>query len=107
MAASLTPLRSGRPFRAGDRRLLHDPEGRAGLLKQEAIKWSREVLDDRCDGWVAERVVGYAEEVQKLVDALDNGRTLTAAVQRTVLGLRLARILAVHHRLLYGTENVL
>jgi len=37
--------------------LLHDPEGRAGLLKQEAIRWSWELLDDRCDGWVAERVV--------------------------------------------------
>ena len=87
--------------------VLHDPEGVAIRLKDEALNWSWEQLGDRPDEWVAEQLVGFAEEVQKLVAALDEHRMLTAAVQRDILALRLARILAVHHHLLYGSENLL
>jgi predicted nucleotidyltransferase len=86
--------------------VLHDPEGVAAELKRHAVGWGWEQLDPGCDEWVAEELVGFAEEVLKLAAALHSGHTLTAAVQRDLLALRLAPILAVHHRLLYGSENV-
>jgi hypothetical protein len=46
---------------------------------------------------VAEAVTGYAEEVHKLAAALRNGNRPLAAVQRSLL--------AVHRRILYGSEN--
>lgn len=87
--------------------LLHDPDAVAATLKQEALDWSWEQVEDHCDRWVAEKLIGYAEEVQKLVAAMRDERKLIAAVQRDLLAVRLAPILAVHQRLLYGTENVL
>ncbi len=87
--------------------ILHDADGAAGRLKEVAQSWRWEDLGDRADAWVAEALVGFAEEVQKLVASLELGRRLSAAAQRDVLALRLTRVLAVHHRLLYGTENVL
>jgi predicted nucleotidyltransferase len=87
--------------------ILYDAEGAAGRLKDEAQRWRWDDLGDRLDAWVTEALVGLAEEAQKLVASLELGRSLTAAVQRDILALRLAPILGVHHRLLYGTENVL
>ncbi len=46
-------------------------------------------------------------EVHKLVGNLELERQMAAAVQRSVLALRMARIMAVHHRILYDTENYL
>jgi hypothetical protein len=86
--------------------MLHDPRGLGAALRAEALAWSWEVVGERaCDGHVARAVTGLAEEVHKLVGSLELGETWTAAVQRSVLALRLASILAVHHRLLYETEN--
>jgi predicted nucleotidyltransferase len=90
-----------------DAHVLYDADGAAGRLKDDARSWRWEDLGDRPDAWVAEALVGFAEEVQKLVASLELGRTLTAAAQRDVLALRLTRTLAVHHRLLFGSENVL
>jgi hypothetical protein len=87
--------------------VLHDPGGAASRLQQEALDWTWERLDDRCDDWVAEQLAGFAEEVEKLAAGLDRGRASTAAVQRDLLALRLAPILAVHNRVLYGSENAL
>lgn len=85
--------------------ILHDPEGLAASLVREAREWSWGPLDLRCDAWVAEQITGYAEEVLKLVAALRRGNTSTAAVQRSLLAVRLAPVLAVHRRILYGSEN--
>ena len=87
--------------------LLHDPNAVAAGLKQEALDWGWEKVENLCDRWVAEKLTGYAEEVQKLTAAIRDDRKLIAAVQRDLLAVRLAPILAVYHRLLYGTENVL
>jgi predicted nucleotidyltransferase len=84
---------------------LHDPEGIAAALSTEARSWSWSDVDDRCDQWVADRIVGYGEEVQKLVSALSTRNEFAAAAQRANLALRLGPILAVHQRLLYGSEN--
>jgi hypothetical protein len=58
-----------------------------------------------CDRWVADEFTGWAEEVHKLAAMLDRNERLGAAVQRSVLAIRLAPIVAVHRRILYGSEN--
>lgn len=107
--AFLTPARAGGAIPAWRRALLlADPAGSAAALVREARDWTWDAIGRaRCDAWVAEEVTGYAEEVQKLVGSLALRQTWTAAVQRAVLALRLAPILAVHRRLLYETENQL
>lgn len=85
--------------------MLHDPEGLADSLIREARRWTLGSLERRCDEWVAEEVTAYAEEVHKLVAALRTGDRPTAAVQRSLLAVHLAPILAVRHRILYGSEN--
>ncbi len=87
--------------------ILQDPEGLARDLQEEARAWTWDALGRTCDSWVAEQIAGYAEEVHKLVGNLELGRSRAAAVQRSLLALRMAPILAVHHRILYDTENQL
>lgn len=86
--------------------IVADPDGRAAALQQEALAWTWEVVGQQaCAAYVAECLTGLAEEVQKLVASLDRDRRWLAAVQRSVLALRLAGVLAVHHRLLCASEN--
>ncbi len=86
---------------------LHDPEGIAASLIEEARGWSWGPLERRCDAWVAEGITSLAEEAHKLVAALGREDRQTAAIQRSILAVRLAPILALHHRILYGSENAL
>jgi predicted nucleotidyltransferase len=85
--------------------LLHDPEGLGAAIKDEAHAWTWEQVSDRVDECVAESITGFTEEVQKLVTSLAREQATIAAVQRSVLALRLASTLALHHRILYGSEN--
>jgi hypothetical protein len=86
----------------------YDPDDIAATLQQEALEWTWDTIGaTEIDRWVAEELTGYAEEVHKLVIALDHHRMLAAAVQRSILALRLGIIMGVHHRLLYESENVL
>lgn len=85
-----------------------DPRGCAAEIISAARAWSWEVVGSfACNAAVAEEICGYAEEVHKLVRALNDRRLHMAAVQRSVLALRLARVMALHTRLLYVTENEL
>jgi hypothetical protein len=86
-------------------RILHDPGGVAEGLKRQAAAFDWSAISTACDEWVAEATIGYAEEVLKLVAAGRGDDRLLVAVQRSVLALRLPRIMGVHHRLLYDTEN--
>jgi hypothetical protein len=86
---------------------LHDPEGLAASIKQEALDWSWNVVDASCNAWVAEKLTGYSEEVVRLRRSLRAGDQTTAAIQRSLLAVHLAPIMAIHRRLLYGSENVL
>lgn len=86
-------------------RILHDPDGIAEGLKREAAAFDWPGISAACDEWVAEAATGHAEEVLKLVAARRADDRLLAAVQRSVLVLRLPRVMAVHRRLLYETEN--
>jgi hypothetical protein len=62
-------------------------------------------LSRRADNWVAEEITGWAEEVHRLVGNLQKGHRNVAAIQRSVLAIKMAPILAVHHRIFYDTEN--
>ena len=85
--------------------VLYDAQGLAAALIEEARRWTWGPLERRCDEWVAEEVTGYAEEVHKLVAALRREDLSTAAVQRSILAVHLAPVLAVRRRILYGSEN--
>ena len=85
--------------------VVHDPEGVAAAIKHEALIWKWDNVADRCNEWVAESITGYAEEAQKLAASMQRCSDTAAAVQRSVLALRLAPPLAIHRRILYGSEN--
>jgi predicted nucleotidyltransferase len=87
--------------------VLSDPDGIAERLRQEALDWRWEKVDADCDRWVAAWVTGLAEEVMKVVASLRDGNDLNAAAQRSVIALRLATALAIHRRILYGSDNQL
>lgn len=65
------------------------------------------LLGKSVERWVAEELTSYAEEVHKLVGNLQLKRKSAAAVQRSLLAIYMSPILAVHHRILYNTENQL
>jgi hypothetical protein len=85
--------------------ILDDRDGIAASLTKEAREWRWSRIEAARGPWIAEEFTGYAEEVQKLLGALVSGERTNAAVQRSLLALRMARIVAVHACLLYDTEN--
>lgn len=75
-------------------------------MQQEARDWTWQTLDgNACDAYIAGEITGLAEEVHKLAAALELGNVWTAAVQRSVLALHLAPVIAVHLHVLYGSEH--
>ncbi len=87
-------------------KILYDQHEIAAQLQREAHAWTWDAVDAAaCDRYVAQELAGLAEEVQKLAGSIQRGAPLTAAVQRNVLVLRMAGIMAVHRRVLYGSEN--
>jgi len=87
--------------------IIYDPRGIAKTLKRTAQEWNWQSLGKRVDTWVAEELTGYAEDVHKLVGSLRLGHRSAAAVQKSLLAVRMAPVLAVHHRVFYETENQL
>jgi len=85
--------------------ILLDKEGILAGLKQaaEQADWSR--LQLAADEFAADELMGYAEEVHKLLDGLeqDSESKVVYAVWGIVEGM--ARTLAVHHGLLIPSEN--
>lgn len=86
-------------------RILHDPASIAAGLQAEAHAFDWSTIAPECDAWVADQVTGYAEEVLKLVAARRAGDRQLAAIQRSILALRLPIVMAVHERVLYDSEN--
>jgi predicted nucleotidyltransferase len=85
---------------------LRDQTRAAQTLIEAAQAWTWDRIGDaRRTAWVAEELSGYAEEVHKLAGAMTRHAATTAAIQRNVLAMRLAPIMAVHLRLLYDSEN--
>jgi hypothetical protein len=87
--------------------IIYDPQGIAGALKEKAERWKWNSLGRQADKWVAEELTGYAEEVHRLVGNLQLQRRSGASVVRSVLAIRMAPIVAVHHRIFYDSENQL
>jgi predicted nucleotidyltransferase len=87
--------------------VLHDPDGVTDSIKREALEWSWDTVEHELGVWVPESITGHAEEAQKLSASIHTGHESTAAVQRSILVLRLPAILALHLRILYGSENEL
>ena len=85
--------------------ILSDRAGEAVRMKEFAATWEWGRVEPECDTWVADQITGLAEEVHRLVGCLDTGNSTMAAVMRSVLAMRVAAILSVHLRLLYGSEN--
>jgi predicted nucleotidyltransferase len=87
--------------------VIYDPQKIAEGLKEKARKWQWASLGSRADEWVAEELTGWAEEVHRLIGNLQLKRRSAAAVQRSVLAIQMAKVLSVHHRILYDSENQL
>jgi predicted nucleotidyltransferase len=87
--------------------IVYDPKKIAEKLRQEAKDWQWTSLSKRADAWVAEELTGWAEEVHRLTGNLRLRRRNAAAVQRSVLAIHLAKVLSVHHRIFYDSENQL
>jgi predicted nucleotidyltransferase len=85
--------------------LVYDPRGVAAKLQDEARAFRWSTIAPRCDRWVAHEVTGLAEEAIKLVRALAESQPETAAVQRNLIANHLAVVMAVHRRILGGSEN--
>jgi predicted nucleotidyltransferase len=85
--------------------VIYDPQKIAEELKEKARKWKWASLGSRADEWVAEELSGWAEEVHRLIGNLQLKRRSAAAVQRSVLAIQMAKVLSVHHRILYDSEN--
>jgi hypothetical protein len=87
--------------------IIRDPNGTAKKLKQAAQEWQWASLGNRTNEWIAEELTGWAEEVHRLIGNRWLKRKHAAAVQRSLLAVHMAPLLAVHHRVLYDTENQL
>jgi hypothetical protein len=87
--------------------ILADPDHIALSLKRTADRWTWDAIAEKCDRYVAGSITGLAEEVHKLAGLLDAGSIHAAAAQRSILAVWLAGVMAVHHRILFGTDNVL
>lgn len=84
---------------------VYDPHGLAARLQEEARRFRWSAIGRACDRWVSDQVSGWAEEALKLVRALGEGHRETAAAQRNLLANGLVFVMAVHRRILWGSEN--
>jgi nucleotidyltransferase-like protein len=86
-------------------RILSDPKGVAARLKREAHRFRWSSVRGARDAYVADQLAGWAEEVVKLLRALETDERETASVQRNLLANRMAMLRALEFELLWGTEN--
>lgn len=86
-------------------KVLRDPMGIAGKLKAEARRFRWSPVRRARDGYVADHLVGLAEEVAKLLRALETGESETASVQRNLLANRMAFLRLLLLERLWETEN--
>ncbi len=87
--------------------LLADPDVVAARIQARARRWEWDDVADATDAYVAEQITGWAEEVHKLVAALERGQRHTASVQRSLLAVHLAGLVALQRRILWGADNAL
>jgi predicted nucleotidyltransferase len=86
-------------------RILRDPRGLAARLKAEARRFRWSSLRRERDRYLADQLVAWAEEVAKLLRAMERGERETAAVQRNLLANRMAFLRLLPLERLWDTEN--
>jgi Nucleotidyltransferase domain len=86
-------------------KVLRDPNGAAARLRSEARRFRWRSVRGACDAYISRQLVGWSEEVMKLLRALETGESETAAVQRNLLANRMAFLRSVEFEYLWGTEN--
>lgn len=86
-------------------RILRDPRGVAARLRAEARRFRWSMVGAARERYVADQLAGWAEEVAKLLRALDTGERETAAVQRNLLANRMAFLRLIAREHLWETEN--
>ena len=86
-------------------RILDDPLGALAELQREAQAFSWQRLEAVADIHVSETVMGVAEEVCKVLGALERHDESAAAYGMLGLVNGLTRAMAIHQRLLITSEN--
>lgn len=86
-------------------RILRDPAGIAARIQREARRFRWAPVRRARDAYVAEQLVGWAEEVAKLLRALETGERETASVQRNLLANHMAFLPMLVLERLWETEN--
>lgn len=87
--------------------ILQDASGTAARLQNAARSWTWDLVAEAADGYVSAETEAHAEEARKLAGALEVANATVAAVQRAILALHLPALMAIHRRILFGSENVL
>lgn len=87
--------------------ILFDPRGDAAFLQDQAMRWDWEDVFGSVQLWATERVVGLAEELMKMLAALDSGAIAMARVQASLLAIHLTPLMNTVARHLYKSENEL
>lgn len=85
--------------------VVRDPNGSATRLRAQALRFRWTSVRRACDAYIVRQLVGWSEEVMKLLRALETGESETASVQRNLLANRMAFLRAVELEYLWGTEN--
>lgn len=85
--------------------ILRDVNGVAAGIQEEARAWTWDRIKDRIDAQIAADITHYAENVHKLLGALNQNQPYKATVERNTLAVSMAAIMTLRLRILYGTEN--
>lgn len=86
-------------------RILRDPAGVASRLRSQARRFRWSTVRGIRDAYVANELAGWAEEVAKLLRALETGERETASVQRNLIANKMAVLRALELEVLWETEN--
>jgi hypothetical protein len=86
-------------------KILRDPHGVAARLRSEARRFRWPPIRKARDAYIADLLTGLAEEVAKLLRALDTGERETASIQRNLLANRMAFLWLLSQESLWETEN--
>lgn len=92
-------------FGWGDALIIADPLGVAKELQDEARTWTWDKMSAEADAFIVNELVGWAEYIRKLVDALASNRELDATALTAESALRLGRLVAIRSRVTSQSEN--
>jgi hypothetical protein len=85
--------------------IVEDATGVAARLQGQAQQWTWSEISAAADAYVASELTWLAEEIHKLVNALASADDWAAAGWASFLAVRMASVMAIRKRILYGSEN--